>query len=271
MEGVDRLIDSLQASRGTSGDPPPAVTCNTCGELREPKLVAEIRGRKIWTLTDCRCMREAAEEERRRYEIAAQARRLQELYDASGLMAMPRLMRCKWETYEPKTDAQYHALATVREYAEAFDQRTEDGLVLVGAPGSGKTHLAAALCHHLIQAGYQVRFRPVPQLLQQIRATFGREETRETEASILRDLTRARLLVLDDLGTEKVTDWVAETLFVIIDDRYQRLLPTVVTTNCSMAELGAKVGEKTMSRILGMTRGVRVAGPDHRARHLAGR
>ena len=61
------------------------------------------------------------------------------------------------------------------------------------------------------------------------------------------------MLILDDLGAEKPSDWVKEQLYVIINRRYENMLPTIITTNCTMNELKDRIGERTASRIIEMT------------------
>jgi DNA replication protein DnaC len=72
------------------------------------------------------------------------------------------------------------------------------------------------------------------------------------------------LLVLDDLGSERVTDWVREQIFLIINSRYEEMLPTVVTTNDTLEELEKHVGQRIISRLMETCQGLILDGEDFR-------
>jgi DNA replication protein DnaC len=139
-------------------------------------------------------------------------------------------------------------------------------LVLIGPWGTGKTRLAASIMaarvdayleqypNEVISEGpegiatrppFASRFASVPQLLDALRRSYEYED----EPDPLPALRRAPLLILDDLGREKATDWVLERLYVLIDDRYSRRLPTVVTTNYSLDELASRDYGAMVSRL----------------------
>ena len=103
-------------------------------------------------------------------------------------------------------------------------------LVLSGASGSGKTHLAAAISNHLTAGSFgDVMFVVVPDLLDHLRAAFGPSSTIAYDRRF-DEIKNARLLVLDDLGTESATPWAREKLYQLLNYRYNALLPTVITT-----------------------------------------
>ncbi|MDH4066326.1 MAG: ATP-binding protein [Acidobacteriota bacterium] len=120
-------------------------------------------------------------------------------------------------------------------YVESFlalDGRFgSSGLLFVGNPGVGKTHLAVAVLKELVTR-YHVhgRFEDFTALIHRIQATFE-PGTVDSKHAILRRVTDAELLVLDDLGAQKLSDWVTEILYLVINTRYNRKLPTIFTTN----------------------------------------
>lgn len=254
-----------RATKGIFGKKEPYV-CQNCGTLKEPYLANVMRGKELWLYPQCPCDVETERKRQEEIEREDRERRIESLYGRSGLSK--RLMTCTLESFQvrPGTERAFKAVAG---YVETFEVSTEKGLLLMGGYGNGKSHLAAAICHALIEREFSCRFWTVPQLLGRIRSTFN-QGNRENEEDILRPLRHCDLLVLDDIGTEKVTDWVSQTLFVIIDDRYQAMKPIVFTTNCTAKELEERVGGKTYSRIIGMTEGVVVGASDYRKRHLKG-
>lgn len=122
-------------------------------------------------------------------------------------------------------------------------------LLLSGPPGRGKSHLAAAAIQAIWERhGKRGRFWVVPELLDRIRATYSEETRRETVEAVHDELSRTPVLVLDDLGTEKATDWAGEQVFKIIDRRYREGLPLIVTTNLEVGSLDARLYSRLMDR-----------------------
>ncbi len=127
------------------------------------------------------------------------------------------------------------AKARAERYVEEFvteDGRfTELGLLLSGPTGVGKTHLAVAVVSHLIER-YRVRamFADCTALIHRLQSTFEPGSPR-AKRDVLDPILEAEVLVLDDLGAQKSTDWVNETLYLILNERYSSRSPTLVTTN----------------------------------------
>lgn len=141
------------------------------------------------------------------------------------------------------------------------------GIIFSGAPGVGKTHLAAAIMNYKLSHGTECIFCTVPELLSDIKNTFNKGN----ETSELMELIKeVDLLILDDLGVEKATDWVAEQLFVILNARLVRNKQTVITTNYQkpselIEKLGGGItGQRIVSRIREMCQWVNMAGNDYR-------
>ena len=148
------------------------------------------------------------------------------------------------------------------------------GVFLYGTKGTGKTKLAAIIANERARAGSPVLFASVPDLMADIRSSFRDGTTSEA----VRAVKETPFLVLDDLGAEKMTEWVGEQLFCIVNHRYNERLQTVVTSNYSPREIIAHMatvdrcgnviddmqGQRIMSRIYGMCERVEIRGADWR-------
>ncbi len=126
-----------------------------------------------------------------------------------------------------------NALRAAKNYAES----SEGWLVLLGRTGSGKTHLAAAIAHHLEGKGIAVEFCVVPDLLEMLRSAFREDAHGGHFDEVFEAVRTASVLVLDDLGVHSATPWAQEKLFQILNYRYNAKLPTVITIGCPLDDL----------------------------------
>jgi len=204
--------------------------------------------------------RRAAEEEKKRAEEETRRKKL-------WYLEKSRLPRWYWactfaatkETPDNRT-----ALAKVKSYAQNFTGA--GGLFLTGPVGTGKTHLAACLVNELIQRETRVLFGNVLDLLGRLRRSYD-PEAQEEEWRIIDELSSVPLLVIDDLGKEKVSEWVEQTLYRIVDARYRENKALVVTSNFILSEFERRydeVGPALVSRIVEMCEGIRLTGRDWR-------
>lgn len=136
-------------------------------------------------------------------------------------------------------------------------------LLLHGGSGTGKTHLAIGAMRRIHEQHAQAaRFWPVVDLIERFRSTFNDDSATETIESVKAEMRRTPLLVLDDFGAHKSTEWAEERLFDLIDERYRDRRPLIVTTNLTVEQFPPR----TKSRIAsGM-----VAAFEGRDRRLAG-
>ncbi len=125
----------------------------------------------------------------------------------------------------------------------------DGGLFLTGPAGRGKTQKAAECLREWIRTNCQAGlFLTVPELLDSLRDTFRRDAD-APDGDLLSRAKRVPILVLDDLGTEKASEWVEEKLYVLINHRYGELLPTIFTSNYTILQLAEKWHERIAWRI----------------------
>jgi len=158
-------------------------------------------------------------------------------------------------------------------------------VLFAGRPGCGKTHLAVAMMKEVYEKDWQYYcdqqisrikndedpqknfisrklFITVPQLLMEIRSSFN-DDTDYSEMDVVNKYSYVPFLVLDDLGSEKTTEYAVTTLYMIIDNRYSWMKDTIITTNLTAAEIGEKLSERIASR-LNSYQLIRIDMPDYR-------
>lgn len=156
---------------------------------------------------------------------------------------------------------------------DSFDRIIDSrkGLYIYGDIGTGKTHIAWAMKKYYDRPDEvrYLRIWNVVDLMHEIKADFDREpsDKRHPEADITGPDSKY-MLILDDIGAEKATDFVAETIYRIINHRYIHMLPTIFTSNLRIQELADRIGERSASRIVEMCGVIELTGGDRRLKIL---
>lgn len=193
----------------------------------------------------CGCMRD----ERERQEAQALRARLREIR-LRGCGLPPAFQAAAFAEYKRRRGTR-KALDAMTAYAAAWPAGldTGEGVLLMGPPGTGKSHLAAALVLEVVET-HSARFEKIPALMDRFDAS-QRPDPVETQGTIYGRLRDYGLLVLDDLGAQKWSEAREERILRLVDERVERRRPIVVTTNCTMAELEQNVGLRALDRLVG--------------------
>lgn len=165
------------------------------------------------------------------------------------------------ENYEKRTVEGEKAHAYMITLAN--DESTQ-GAYIFGASGLGKTHLAIGLLKKMMERGNTGLFVVVPELMESLRRCLRESGD---DFGILQALYNVDCLVLDDLGAEKATEWVAERLYLVINQRYLSNRMTVITSNFEPDEIEERLGEqgkRITSRVLEMCKIIQLNGEDYR-------
>lgn len=170
-----------------------------------------------------------------------------------------------FESFKPRGrkglgEMQTRSIEMAFNHAQHYAQNLKGWLLLQGGYGCGKTHLAAAIANYVVGMGVPTLFLTVPDLLDALRFAYGSEDTTFEER--FEQIRTARLLVLDDFGTQNATGWAQEKLFQIVNYRYINKLSTVVTTNLMLDEIEARIRSRLSDPEL--VSAVRMSAPDYR-------
>lgn len=167
------------------------------------------------------------------------------------------MRRMTFDSYAARGTGTAEALAASAAYAA----EPSGWLYLHGGYGVGKTHLLAAMAWSLVDRGVAAFYVVVPDLLVKLQATFN-DGSDETFAERFKRIKDADVLLLDDLGAEKSTEWAQAQMFDLINSRYLAEKPLVVASNLTPAQIGGRVGSRLGDRHL--TTYVSVGASDYR-------
>ena len=166
--------------------------------------------------------------------------------------AIPKRFESKsFETYIANGEKEKYALKVCKKYADNFEARLEagGGLVLCGMPGTGKTHLAAAIANQVISENMNtVVFSSVISAMRRVKSTYSRDSI-ESEDYAIKSFTSPDLLILDEVGVQFGSDAEKIILFEIINIRYQDMKPTILISNLSIDDLKDYIGDRVIDRM----------------------
>ena len=261
------------------------ATCPGCGEALRVKYVPMLCAETAIPVL-CACGRRKAEEERERDTARGYRLMRDEARRIAGIGVRDR--EKKLSALTPR-EGQQAAAAALTDFLHRWrEDRHTGGVMLLGSAGCGKTLFACAAANTVIdeypidagtarECGHRgtvadgtrivpVRFYAVPDLMAALRAEIG--AAGGDPMRIEREASRAPLLILDDLGAEKMSEYAADVLFRIIDHRERDVLPVIVTSNLRTPEaMRRHLGERIFSRLQGMCVVCPFTCDDQRGRH----
>jgi DNA replication protein DnaC len=215
--------------------------------------------------------------------------RFQAIWSSCGIP--PRLINASFANYEPVCSEKKRALIKCQAFADkGLDiVRQGRGLYLQGLVGTGKSHLAVSVLRSILQnnincfgsppgkfsfidepvyEGLYCSMYSVVDMLETLRDSYNNDQLKASARTIMHRARSDALIILDDIGAEKPSEYAAEQLYALIDFRYRTQRSTIFTTNCTLKQLEIRIGQRSVSRIMEMCDGVRVGGEDWRKRGL---
>lgn len=168
-----------------------------------------------------------------------------------------RFRKRRFETFDASVDE--NAYRKCLDYSEHYKDTERNSLLIVGGYGSGKTHLAASIGNKLMDGGVSVLFDTFGGHLNKLKLEFN-----GGRSVYLNQMKTVDMLMLDDIGKEKQSEWSQSVMFDVVNYRYEHLLPIVMTTNLNKDSLAEYLGEAIWSRLCEMCIGVATKGGDYR-------
>lgn len=236
------------------------VHCGRCHTSKQARIVVFEKERVVPCLCKCEAERRDREEQARK-----DAEALREI-DRNRRVGFPESDMGTW-TFEADDGKDERTMKAMRSYVEHFPEfkKQGKGLLLYGPCGTGKTFAAACVVNALLNKGYPCLMTNFARITNTVSGMY------EGKQEYLDSLNKYTLLVLDDLGAERSTEYMSEMVFNIIDARYRANLPMIITSNLTGQELKNPKNiaeQRVFNRILEKCHPIEVKGSDRRRRKI---
>lgn len=198
---------------------------------------------------DAELQREAdARDAQIRNGIGDNAARLAMAMDAAGIPT--RFTDCTIWNYQHGMEKQRAVWNTIRDAATNIATVIQQGrsFVMLGEPGTGKTHLSCGLVRHVVEKGGTAIYTTAAGMMQRIKATFGEHATETTEQAIAA-FTSCDMLAIDEIGRQVSTEYSMTTFFEILNARYNNRRPVVLASNMDRVQFSEFVGPSILDRL----------------------
>lgn len=210
-------------------------------------IASHSKGERKYSLEDLRAIRER-DSKTLSNEIAENKRKASQDKAIGRSGIQPLHQGCSVNNFEADTEGKQYAKRFAYEYITGFEDNNGQGFIFSGTPGTGKNHLAAAICNALIKANKSCLVITVNELMQKLRNTY-QQDSAITEDQFIQSVIGYDLLVLDEIGLQRGTDAERLAINQIVDQRVCRIKPTGMLTNLSAEEMGKMLGDRIMDRM----------------------
>ena len=234
------------------------IYCKACNERIDGKAIPML-DKPMIIIISCKCDRDRQEQEKQREKLLKQDRLRQNCFISKNQIAYT------FENADKDTDKDI--IKKAKNYVKHFEEMRKDnvGLLLYGNVGSGKTYIACAIANSIItEYSYTVKMRNFAQILNDLqKGGFNLDRNEYIE-----QITNPTLLILDDFGIERNTEYALEQIYNVINARYLKARPTIITTNLNFKDIEKEQEDimlgRIYSRIIEMCLPLRVTGLDRR-------
>ena len=263
-EMVNSMVNTAKESNAVNDgdyvDKEGLICCGKCHTRKQMRL--EMLGKEIMPMIPCKCRKEELEKEEEEEKLKQRQIQASNMRNACF---HDRTM-CEW-TFENDDGKNSYIMKVAKNYVDNFKKMKAEhkGLLLFGTVGTGKTYVSACIANALIEKGYPCMVTNFSRLINTL------EGLRDGKQEFLDDLNDYDLLVIDDLASERNTEYMQEFVMQIIDSRDRSGLPIIVTTNLTAEELKNPKDmqkQRIYSRLMGMCIPIEVKGVDRRKSSL---